>query len=145
MARRQQRWGLALLLVAGLAVGCSPARPSVAGGGAPAAQPATGPTAGQLASRGREVYVQQCAVCHGDQGQGLTAPAVIGASANLGKYATARGLYDYTRVSMPQTAPGSLSAEAYQQVVGYLLVQNGFVPANAALTESTLDSIRLQR
>lgn len=145
MARRQQRWGLALLLVAGLAVGCSPARPSAAGGGAPAAQPATGPTAGQLASRGREVYVQQCAVCHGDQGQGLTAPAVIGASANLGKYATARGLYDYTRVSMPQTAPGSLSAEAYQQVVGYLLVQNGFVPANAALTESTLDSIRLQR
>lgn len=145
MARPGQLGLLVLLFAAGVAVGCSPARPSAAGGTAPTAQPASGPTAGQLASRGREVYLAQCAVCHGDQGQGLTAPAVIGASANLGKYATARGLYDYTRVTMPQTAPGSLSAEAYQQVVGYLLLQNGFVSANASLAESNLDSIRLQR
>jgi mono/diheme cytochrome c family protein len=113
---------------------------------APAAAPtAAGPTAGQLSDQGKQVFASHCAKCHGDQGQGVTAPANIGPNATLQKYKTAKGLYDYVSTLMPNDAPGSLSQQEYLQVVSYLLVQNNFVSPQAPINPNTLDSISLTK
>ncbi len=112
----------------------------------PAAAPtAAGPTAGQLADQGKLVFARHCAKCHGDQGQGVTAPANIGPNAQLEKYKTAKGLYDYVSTLMPNDAPGSLSPQEYLQVVSYLLVENNFVKPDTPINPNTLDSIPLTR
>jgi mono/diheme cytochrome c family protein len=116
----------------------SPSPSPIAVAGAPG-------TADQLAEAGRAVYAEQCAACHGTQGEGAVGPAVIGPRANLAKYRTARGLLDYTSSLMPQNAPGSLSPEAYLQVTAYLLVQNNEVQPSAPLDSSNLDGIQLGR
>jgi mono/diheme cytochrome c family protein len=110
----------------------------------PAAAPTVaGPTAGQLADQGKLVFASHCAKCHGDQGQGVTAPANIGPNAQLEKYKTAKGLYDYVSTVMPNDAPGSLSQQEYMQVVSYLLVQNKFVSPQTPINPNTLDNIPL--
>ena len=103
----------------------------------------TGQTAGQLSSAGQAVFSTRCAGCHGSSGQGVTAPAVIGASAGLTKYATAQGLFNYISANMPGNAPGSLSQQQYLEVTAYLLVQNNLVAASALLGLGLLGGISL--
>ncbi len=105
----------------------------------------SGPTAGQLADQGKAVFAGHCAKCHGDQGQGVTAPANIGPNANLGKYNTAQGLYTYVSTNMPQDAPGSLTPQEYLQVTSFLLLQNNFVSPQTPISTSTLDTISLTK
>lgn len=105
----------------------------------------SGPTAEQLASAGKTVYTSRCAGCHGDSGQGVRAPAIIGTGASLGKYNTAQGLLNFVSTVMPANNPGSLSQQDNLDVVTYLLVQNNFVSTGAVLETSHLDSIRLNK
>lgn len=83
--------------------------------------------------------------CHGDKGQGVTAPAIIGRNADLAKYGNGKGLYDFVSGNMPQNNPGGLSSEQYLDVVSFLLVQNGAVKADQPLAPSTLAAVPLQR
>lgn len=99
---------------------------------------------GTLAAQGKTVYASQCSLCHGEQGQGVVGPALIGGRANLGRFGTGRALYDYIRVSMPQSAPGSLTSERYFQATIYLLVENKLVQEAQLLNEAALDSVNLQ-
>lgn len=119
----------------------APAAPTAAN-----TQPASGgPTAGTLASAGKTVFAKNCAVCHGDQGQGVTAPTVIGANASLAQYGDGQGLYDFVSQNMPQDRPGALSPDEYLQVLSFLLVENRFVPSDAPLGRETLKTIKLPR
>lgn len=98
----------------------SEARPSSE---APAAPPTAAASAGGDA--GPDVYAQQCAVCHGDAGQGTAfGPRVIGPSAGINAY-TPQELDRYVRSSMPLGAPGSLSDQQYRAVIDYLRQANG--------------------
>lgn len=107
--------------------------------------PARGePTAGQLATAGQGVFSQKCASCHGDQGQGLIGPALIGSSAALTPYATGRGLYDFVSTNMPQNAPGSLSPDEYLQVVSFILVRNAFVDPQVPLSQDKLAGVQVR-
>ncbi len=112
---------------------------------APATTPAAagGTTASTLADSGKTVFAGSCAGCHGDQGQGANAPALIGSKAQLAKYSTGKGLYDFVKATMPRNRPGSLSADQYLQVTAFLLVQNNDVQPSAALNESTLSNVKL--
>jgi S-disulfanyl-L-cysteine oxidoreductase SoxD len=101
-------------------------------------------TAGQLASAGQEVYMERCAQCHGEEGQGVTAPALIGERANLRAYATAHGLFNYTRRTMPLDAPGSLSRQEYLEVTAFMLLENEYVEEDDPLSEEELEEIQLQ-
>ncbi len=124
---------LMLIIVALVVSACSKSPPATAT-----------QTFGQLADAGRSVFASRCAQCHGDNGQGLNAPAVIGSNANLGKYNTAQGLLDYIDVTMPFNAPGSLSSQEYSNVLGFLLVQNNYVSASTAFDSNQLKNILLK-
>jgi cytochrome c len=114
---------------------------------APAASPTSsaGPTFGQSADAGKTVYAATCTGCHGASGQGGTAPALIGSGANLGKYTNAQGLLDFMSVSMPFSAPGSLTRQQYLDLLSFLLVQNNYVSAGTAFDSGQLRSIPLTK
>lgn len=96
------------------------------------------------AGKGHDVYLQYCAKCHGEQGQGLIGPPVIGSDARLGSYETAQGLLDYISTTMPQNKPGSLSDAEYRKVLAYLLASNDFLPKGQTLDEATLSDIAVK-
>lgn len=76
--------------------------------------------AAQLA-RGSDVYARQCRGCH-------DVPGAIGVTLTervIGSFGTADRLLGYLRVAMPYDAPGSLSPEAYRDVVAYLASNRG--------------------
>jgi mono/diheme cytochrome c family protein len=110
----------------------------------PTPSPEARPSAAAQAELGKGVFGTICAACHGDRGQGLLAPALIGQLATFGRFSdTAVSYYDYIRSDMPQNAPGSLTQEQYLEVTAYLLVQNNLVQPDAAFAENGLDSIKL--
>ena len=137
-----------------LSVGLALAFVVVASGCKRQAPPSTDPPADQP-TRGLVVYVNTCAGCHGENGEGdEDKPALIGAGAlplrppegrsRQAQFATAKDLFEYTKESMPQLAPGSLSDEQCWEVVSYLLKANG-VSVGGDLGPSNAASIKLQR
>jgi mono/diheme cytochrome c family protein len=104
-------------------------------------------------SHGREVYQNQCAACHGDQGQGGVGDRLVGGQGTLatskpirtvGSYwPYAPPLFDYIRRAMPQNAPGSLSNEDVYAVSAYILHLNGLLPADAVLDAKTMTAIKM--
>lgn len=133
--------GLVVLAIAVMLTGCpTPATPAPTSPATPAAQ-----TMGQLAELGRTVYAGNCAGCHGNDGQGGQAPALVGTNANLGKYNTAAGLFAFVSTAMPALKPGALTATQYQQSVAFLLVQNGFASASTPFDPNGLDRIALKK
>ena len=89
------------------------------------------------ASAGAAVYAQSCAACHGQQLEGVAAPALKGSA--FGEMATAQGLTAQTLLdvianTMPQSDPGSLKPEEFAAVTAYILQQNGYPAGSTALT-----------
>jgi len=109
------------------------------------AHAASGSGDGQVAA-GRAVYLKHCARCHGEKGEGIEAPALIGEPANrLQSYPTAATLFQYLRVLMPLDAPGSLSEGDYWAVLTYLLVRNGVIQENVPVGPETAEQILIKR
>jgi mono/diheme cytochrome c family protein len=103
-----------------------------------AGEPARAQNADQVQTVG-QVYAAHCARCHGDQGQGAgpdsaDAPLVVGSGALTG-FRNAQELHTFVADSMPEDAPGSLSASDYWAVSAWMLAQN-----NVALPSAALDS-----
>jgi S-disulfanyl-L-cysteine oxidoreductase SoxD len=105
------------------------------------------------ASRGREVFDQQCAACHGAKGEGGVGDRLVGGQGTLatsdpvktvGSYwPYAPTLFDYIRRAMPQNAPESLSNDDVYAVSAYILNLNGLLPAEATLDARTLSAIKM--
>jgi S-disulfanyl-L-cysteine oxidoreductase SoxD len=110
------------------------------------------PGSGSVA-RGRAVFAEQCAACHGTEGQGGVGDRLVGGQGTLaaarpvrtvGSYwPYAPTLFDYIRRAMPQNAPQSLSNEDVYAVSAYILNLNGLVPADAVLDAKTLAAIKM--
>ncbi len=84
------------------------------------------------ASAGAEVFTQSCAMCHGSQLEGGMGPALAGASfASAGN--KIGDIYGVITQQMPETAPGSLTAAQYTDVLAYILSKNGYAAGSAAL------------
>ncbi len=103
-----------------------------------------GSTFGQMANDGATVFASKCSNCHGNNGQGVTAPALIGSDNNLANYGTAQGLLDFISTAMPASAPGSLSHQDYLNVLTYLLVKNNKTSSNTSFNETDLGNISLK-
>jgi polar amino acid transport system substrate-binding protein len=106
----------------------------VSGGGAADAAatpiPSTGsaPYTLQQVARGREIYAQSCASCHGANLQGLSAPALTGPGFGH-SHLNAAQLRGIVTQSMPLTAPGSLPAPDYAAVMAFMLNYDCVPPA----------------
>lgn len=92
----------------------------------------------QQIESGATVYQAECAHCHDPGG---TAP-VLDAPA-LAAYETARGLFDYTRTTMPPDTPGTLSDGQYWDVTAYMLAAAERLPEGPVVGPDTADEIVL--
>lgn len=70
--------------------------------------------------RGQAVYSAQCASCHGDRLQGISAPALAGASFAKSHLSVSQ-IRNVVVTQMPLSAPGSLSPDDYASVMAYTL------------------------
>lgn len=105
---------------------------------------------GQFAEAGKAVFEKRCAKCHGEKGQGgqglrSVALPLIGPAADVEAFVNAKFLFDYISTIMPQDAPGSLSKQDYLNVLSFLLVENGIVPAERVMTPAQIENIPLKK
>src|ERR1700730_5901078 len=104
-------------------------------------------------SHGHEVFDQQCAACHGANGEGGLGDRLVGGQGTLatskpvrtvGSYwPYAPTLFDYIRRAMPQNAPQSLSNDDVYAVSAFILNLNGLVAADAVLDAKTLSAVQM--
>lgn len=117
--------------------------PSACGGSAPPKSPesvgaATPATFADQVALGQKLYGEHCASCHGDQGEGNGAPAVVGldkgalpldppASAKYRKsqFKTVADIADFVVKNMPAKTPGSLTEQQYWAILAFDLKANG--------------------
>lgn len=111
------------------------------------------PAGSGSASRGKQVYEENCAACHGNRGQGGIADRLVGGQGSLATdqpvktvgsfwpYSTT--LFDYVRRAMPYPAPQTLNDDDTYAVVAYILILNGILSPDATLARSTLPAVRM--
>jgi mono/diheme cytochrome c family protein len=111
-------------------------------------------TATAQIDQGKQLYVEKCAACHGDAGQGILTkgPAVVGKDAFPEKpragakrdvdFHTAADVFAWTTKHMPGDAPASLSTEQYLAIFAFDLTANG-VKLDHPLDGPTAQSITL--
>jgi mono/diheme cytochrome c family protein len=102
-------------------------------------------TSGQ-AARGKQQYDASCASCHSEDLSGGEARPLIGTrfweawgEDSLGS------LLGLINTTMPRTGPGSLSRQAYLDIVAYILQKNDYPPGADELTMDRVDTIRVMR
>lgn len=97
------------------------------------------------ADRGKALYVDSCAKCHGGTLDGNDeVPALKGAHF-MADWETQSvvDLVNRIRTTMPMDNPGTLSTESAINVVSYILQQNGIPTGSAELTDGTAMQIRI--
>ncbi len=92
----------------------------------------------EQATRGQRIYGAHCANCHGVELEGAVGPTLAGARF-LHSWAAkgASDLYYILRTTMPKPATGSLSKEAYADVLAFILQRNGVPPGNRTFDGSS--------
>jgi cytochrome c len=124
-----------LILIPLLLIACHKNEP-----GAKAPEPGGGGggamTATAQIDQGKQLYVDKCARCHGDAGQGTEkGPPVVGPEAFPQKprpsakrdaeFHTAADVFAWASKHMPGNAPGSLTTDQYLAIFAFDLTANG--------------------
>jgi len=86
------------------------------------------PYTAQQVAQGKEVYANACAICHGANLQGISAPALTGPGFGH-SHLTAAQVRTVVTQTMPLTSPGSLKPEEYASVMAYMLSYDCVKPA----------------
>ena len=79
---------------------------------------------------GREIYEIQCALCHGENLEGVPemgAQTMHEGRRDIKKLPYAASLFDFVRRAMPLTDPGTLSDDETYGLVAFLLVETGVI------------------
>jgi len=104
-------------------------------------------------AQGKQVFADNCAACHGDNGRDGIKDRLVGGQGTLASdmpiktvgsfwpYATT--LFDYIRRAMPYPTPGSLSVDETYAVAAYILSLNGILPADGKLDKASLSNIKM--
>jgi S-disulfanyl-L-cysteine oxidoreductase SoxD len=104
--------------------------------------------------RGEEVYLQQCAACHGEFGEGAGRwPVLAGGRGSLAADNPEKTIgsfwpylsttFDYVRRAMPYGNARSLSDDEVYALTAYLLYLNDVVKDDFTLTRDNFTSVRL--
>ncbi len=111
------------------------------------------PKGSGTSAQGAVVFAEKCAACHGDNGKGGVAAALVndrklaGISAsqktikNFWPYATT--IFDFIRRAMPFTAPRSLSDDEVYALTAYILAENKLIDANDTMNAETLPKVKM--
>jgi alcohol dehydrogenase (cytochrome c) len=96
----------------------------------------------EQAAAGRAAFEQFCATCHGANLRQLPTALLAGSEfvARWGNRGT-NELVAETRSTMPPNDPGGLAAEAYVDIVAYLLQANGSPANESAITAATTERL----
>jgi cytochrome c len=105
-------------------------------------------------AEGETLYLEQCASCHGEFGEGNGRwPELMGGKGTLKSedprktigsfWPYAPSVFDYVRRTMPFTSPQSLSNNETYSIVAYLLNLNDLLPADATLDAKSLVTIKM--
>lgn len=104
-------------------------------------------------ARGKTVFEENCAACHGENGVGGIKDRLAGGQGTLASdspiktvgsfwpYATT--LFDYIHRAMPYQAPGSLEVDDTYAVAAYILSLNGILGPNGTLDKQSLPRIKM--
>jgi mono/diheme cytochrome c family protein len=103
---------------------------------------------------GEELYMAQCAACHGEFGEGAGRyPELIGGKGTLKSedprktidsyWPHGPGLFDYIRRAMPFGAPQSLSPDEVYSIVAWLLNQADLWPVDKDMDATALRQVKL--
>lgn len=86
------------------------------------------------ANRGKRIYEQECALCHG--------PREFSGAAFLRRWSNMPlgSLFVHIKNTMPQTAPGMLTESQTADVVSYVLQLNGY-PTGSSELPAVLDEL----
>jgi S-disulfanyl-L-cysteine oxidoreductase SoxD len=105
------------------------------------------------AVEGKAIFDKQCANCHGSVGRGGTAEELVSDPGHLTEEAASKAigpywpfattLFDFTRRSMPPSAPGSLTPDQLYAVTAYLLAANKVMPESTELNAKTLPAVKM--
>lgn len=99
---------------------------------------------------GATVYTQKCAVCHGPNATGSALHRGLVPLGNakpvkipwsLVPYATT--VWDFINRAMPQTKPGSLTADEVYAVTAYVLYRNDVIKDTDVLDATSLPKVRM--
>jgi hypothetical protein len=105
---------------------------------------------------GRELYMQECAACHGEDLQGVSETG--GASLIGGRDSLASGqpvktvesywpytttLVDYVKRAMPFHSPGSLTDDQVYDVVAFVLAEAGIIAKDQKIDAQNLAGIEM--
>jgi len=111
------------------------------------------PKGSGTSAQGAGIFAEKCSACHGDNGKGGVAAAVVddrklaGISAsqktikNFWPYATT--VFDFIRRAMPYNAPRSLSDDEVYALTAYILAGNKLIDANDTMNAETLPKVKM--
>ena len=103
--------------------------------------------------QGAAVFAAKCAVCHGENGKGGSAAALVGGEpltsgietaktvANFWPYATT--IFDFTRRAMPWPRPRTLTNDEVYALTAFILAQNKIIGGNDVMNAQTLPKVRM--
>jgi mono/diheme cytochrome c family protein len=101
------------------------------------------------ARRGLLEYARSCEHCHGSNltGDAIDEVPALVADAFMFHWRgrTVQDLYARLSKAMPADAPGSLSADAYLDLVAYLLEANGYPAGTKDLEHERLSTVTIEK
>jgi len=109
------------------------------------------------AKEGAEIFAKQCAVCHGQNGQGgAVQRLVVGSPGNphrgpfkdneksaVSYYPYPTIAWDYIHRAMPANKPGSLTPDQVYAVVAFLYYRNGIIGETDVLDAKSLPKVEM--
>lgn len=111
------------------------------------------PPGSGTAAEGAELYAQQCAVCHGVNGEGALAGPVTGGEPLTSGidtrktiknfWASATTLFDFTRRQMPLYTPRTLTDDQVYALTAYLLSVNDIIDEDTVMNAETLMQVEM--
>ena len=111
------------------------------------------PDGSGTAARGKALYEQHCAACHGARGEGKPADRLVGGRGTLatdkpvmtvGSYwPHATTVFDYINRSMPFPQPQSLKPDEVYSITAYLLFLNGIVGETDVMDATSLPRVQM--